>query len=103
MRAPAPGPARARARARAPCSTDGFPDDPHELAHVTRVRVTQPVESNAVFAVMPRDAVARVQERFFFYVWDEQTSEVRLMCSFDTTEGDVTELAAAIREAVARG
>src|SRR5215204_5557926 len=71
-----------------------------ELRSIPRVRLTQPVESNAVFAVLPRESVARVQERFFFYVWNEQTSEVRLMCSFDTTEEDVSELAAVIREAV---
>src|SRR5919206_434918 len=39
-------------------------------------------------------------ERFFFYVWNEQTSEVRLMCSFDTTEEDVSELVSVIKEAV---
>ena len=71
-----------------------------ELRSIPRARITQPVESNAVFAILPRDAVARVQERFFFYVWNEQTSEVRLMCSFDTTAEDVSELAAVIREAV---
>ncbi|HJQ33843.1 MAG TPA: low specificity L-threonine aldolase [Pyrinomonadaceae bacterium] len=71
-----------------------------ELARVPEIRITQPVESNAVFAVMPREAVPRVQERFFFYVWDEQISEVRLMCSFDTTEEDVRELATVIREAL---
>jgi threonine aldolase len=49
---------------------------------------------------MPREAVPRVQERFFFYVWNEQTSEVRLMCSFDTTEEDVRELAGVMKEAV---
>jgi threonine aldolase len=71
-----------------------------ELRGIPQVRLTQPVESNAVFALMPPSAVARVQERFFFYVWDEQTSEVRLMCSFDTTEEDVRELAEVVREAV---
>src|SRR5919107_904223 len=71
-----------------------------ELRAVPRVRITQPVESNAVFAVLPRESIPRVQERFFFYVWNEHTSEVRLMCSFDTTEEDVSELAAVIRDAV---
>jgi threonine aldolase len=71
-----------------------------ELREIPRVRLTQPVESNAVFAVLPRESVARVQERFFFYVWNEQTSEVRLMCSFDTTEEDVRELASVVREAI---
>ncbi|MET0649111.1 MAG: low specificity L-threonine aldolase [Pyrinomonadaceae bacterium] len=71
-----------------------------ELRSIPQVHITQPVESNAVFAILPRDAAARVLERFFFYVWDEQTAEVRFMCSFDTTENDVSELAAAVREAV---
>jgi threonine aldolase len=74
-----------------------------ELAQVPRVRLTQPVESNAVFAVLPREHVAAVQQHFFFYVWNEETSEVRLMCSFDTTEGDVRELARAVREVVSEG
>ncbi|MFL6333889.1 MAG: threonine aldolase family protein [Pyrinomonadaceae bacterium] len=71
-----------------------------ELRTIPQARITQPVESNAVFAVLPPEAVARVREHFFFYVWNEQTSEVRLMCSFDTTEDDVAELVAVIREAV---
>ncbi|HEX6182756.1 MAG TPA: low specificity L-threonine aldolase [Pyrinomonadaceae bacterium] len=70
------------------------------LRGIPQVRLTQPVESNAVFAVMPPHAVTRVQERFFFYVWNEQTSEVRLMCSYDTTEEDVAALVAVISEAV---
>jgi len=71
-----------------------------ELRQVPQLHITRPVESNAVFATLPPEAVARVQERFFFYVWNEQTSEVRLMCSFDTTEEDVRELAEAVREAL---
>jgi len=73
-----------------------------ELRGIPNITLTQPVESNAVFAVMPPHAVARVQERFFFYVWNEQTSEVRLMCSYDTTEEDVAALLAVIREEVSR-
>jgi len=71
-----------------------------ELRGIPQIRLTQPVESNAVFAILPREAIPRVQERFFFYVWNEQTAEVRLMCSYDTTVEDVAELAAAVREAV---
>lgn len=70
------------------------------LGEIPQVRLTQPVESNAVFAILPRESIPRVRERFFFYVWNEQTSEVRLMCSFDTTEEDVSELLEVIREAV---
>jgi threonine aldolase len=68
------------------------------LAGVPRVRLTQPVESNAVFAHLPPDHVSALQREFFFYVWNEATSEVRLMCSFDTTEEDVRELVRVIKE-----
>ncbi|HEV2864059.1 MAG TPA: low specificity L-threonine aldolase [Pyrinomonadaceae bacterium] len=71
-----------------------------ELEGVPRVRITQPVESNAVFACLPPRCVKRVREEFFFYVWDEAASEVRLMCSFDTTEEDVRRLTRAVREAL---
>ena len=63
-----------------------------ELGRLPRVRLTQAVESNAVFALLPREHVAAIQEQFFFYVRNEETSEVRLMASFDTAEEDVREL-----------
>jgi len=65
---------------------------------VEGVRVTRPVESNAVFAVLPRAAAERLQKRYRFYFWDEATGEVRWMCSFDTTEQDVDAFAAALTE-----
>ncbi len=58
--------------------------------HIT---ITQKVESNAVFAVIPREVIPLLQEKFFFYVWSEETSEVRLMASFDTTEEDIDRFA----------
>ncbi len=60
------------------------------------VRVTQPVQANAVFATLPPHVTARLQEQFRFYVWDEATGEVRWMTTFDTTEADVDSFAAAI-------
>ncbi|HWS55689.1 MAG TPA: low specificity L-threonine aldolase [Pyrinomonadaceae bacterium] len=73
-----------------------------ELARLPRVRLTQPVESNAVFAVIPRERAAAVRREFFFYVWDEETSEVRLMASFDTTEEDVRALAGVVERELKR-
>ena len=63
------------------------------------ITVTRPVEANAVFALLDRDAVSALRERYDFYVWDEATSEVRWMCSWDTTEEDVEGFAAAVAEA----
>jgi threonine aldolase len=68
---------------------------------VPGVQITQAVETNVVFASLPHDAIARLQERFYFYVWNERTDEVRWMCSWDTTEDDVDGLAAAVADVLA--
>jgi threonine aldolase len=68
------------------------------IRDIPGVRVTQPVQANVVFAILPRDVTERLQKRFRFYTWDESTGEVRLMCSYDTTEPDVDTFAAAIAE-----
>ncbi len=62
------------------------------------VKITRPVEANAVFAIIPKEVIPKLQEAFFFYVWDEDTSEVRWMCSFDTTEEDIEEFSALLRK-----
>jgi threonine aldolase len=66
--------------------------------HVT---LTQAVQANAVFAILPPGAAARLQDDFRFYVWDEHTGEVRWMCSWDTREDDVDAFAAAVADVVA--
>ncbi|MDQ1633775.1 MAG: threonine aldolase [Frankiaceae bacterium] len=65
------------------------------------VRITRPVEVNAVFAELPPRMIAELQEQYAFYVWDEQTCEVRWMTSFDTTPDDVDDFVAAVRRAAA--
>ncbi|HXM10015.1 MAG TPA: low specificity L-threonine aldolase [Terriglobales bacterium] len=62
-----------------------------EVRKIPGVKVVYPVEANGVFAQIPRDAIKKIQERYFFYVWSEEESVVRWMCSFDTTDGDVRE------------
>jgi threonine aldolase len=67
------------------------------VADVDGIRVTQPVQANAVFAIVPPAAVPVLQAEYPFYVWNERTSEVRWMTSFETSEDDVDGFAAAIR------
>jgi threonine aldolase len=62
------------------------------------VEIVRPVQANAVFAVLPRQVIARLQKRFTFYTRDERTGEVRWMCSFDTTPDDVETFVRAITE-----
>lgn len=60
------------------------------LQKIPSVRLTRPVEANAVFAVMPREWIAPLQEIAPFYEWKESIGEVRLMCAWDTTDEDIT-------------
>lgn len=53
------------------------------------IKITQEVESNGIFAKVPHHLIAALQEKYFFYVWDEHLSEVRWMCSFNSTQEDV--------------
>jgi threonine aldolase len=64
-----------------------------EISKIPGVEVVYNVEANGVFARIPRRAIARLQKRYFFYVWNEEESIVRWMCSFDTTEDDVKQFA----------
>jgi threonine aldolase len=64
-----------------------------EISKIPRVKIVHKVEANGVFAQIPRQAIAKLQKRYFFYIWDEHRSVVRWMCSFDTTEQDVKQFA----------
>ena len=64
------------------------------------VRITQPVQANEVFAVLPQAAIPGLQAEFDFYTWDERTGEVRWVTSWDTTEDDVERLAEAVARAL---
>lgn len=55
----------------------------------TNWEITQPTQSNAVFAKIPREEIKRRRERSFFYVWNELTYECRLMTSWDTQAEDI--------------
>lgn len=59
------------------------------LLSTAKVTITKPVQVNAVFAIFPEGVSEILQQEFPFYVWDEFINEVRLMCSFDTTQADI--------------
>ncbi len=71
-----------------------------ELAKIPRIKITQKVEANGVFAIVPKRYVAPLQKKYFFYVWNEETSEVRFMTSFDTTEDDIRDFVALVKKTV---
>jgi threonine aldolase len=71
-----------------------------EVGKIPKVKVVYPVDANGVFAQIPRQAIPKLQQRYFFYVWDEKQSIVRWMCSFDTTAEDVKQFAALLGRTV---
>jgi threonine aldolase len=71
-----------------------------EVSKVPQVKVIYDVDANGVFAKIPRLAIRKLQERYFFYVWNEADSVVRWMCSWDTTESDIKDFAGFLRQVI---
>jgi threonine aldolase len=73
-----------------------------EIGKIRNVKIVYKVEANGVFAQIPRQAIAKLQKRYFFYVWEDEKSVVRWMSSFDTTKRDVTQFAKFVAETVGK-
>ncbi|WP_418275534.1 threonine aldolase family protein [Isoptericola jiangsuensis] len=83
--------------------TDGAADagvQPAGAAPSYPVRITRPVEANAVFATLPRGAADRLRVRSRFYDWGPGETpdrvEARWMCSWDTPPEAVDAFVAAL-------
>jgi len=60
-----------------------------KLQQISEVKITQHVQSNGIFIIIPAEVAERLRKSYFFYPWNEKTSEYRLMTSWDTTEEDI--------------
>jgi threonine aldolase len=74
-----------------------------QLKDIPGVRITQKVEANMVYAVIPNRCITRLQKQYYFHRFNERTCEVRLMCSFTTQPEDVIGFAQAIRKVIQKG
>lgn len=70
----------------------------NSIKDINGVTVTKPVQANGVFAIHPESWNEKMWAKYPYYVWDEHTNEVRLMCSWDTTEEEVSSFAAYMKE-----
>lgn len=59
------------------------------LKQYPEIRFTQKVESNQLFFTLPEKPLAKLQEKHFFYMWNEAAHEARLVTSWDTTDEDI--------------
>lgn len=73
-----------------------------KIGGIRELKITQKVQSNGVFLTMPHEVAERVRQQFFFYPWDENKSEYRLMTSWDTTEQDIDEFVKLLRKELCR-
>lgn len=73
----------------------------HErIAAIEGIRVTRPVRCNAIFATMDRAALARAQNEFFFFIFDEALPEARWMTHWATQPEDVDAFADCLERAL---
>lgn len=61
------------------------------LNEIPEIKLTSPRQSNAVFAIIPKSWCKKIREKYFFYIWNEKTSECRIMTSWDTQPEEVAD------------
>jgi threonine aldolase len=71
------------------------------LDKIPSVQITQKVDANSIFAIFPAALIPQLQQQSFFYVWNEKTSEVRLMCAFDTSKEQIDGFVGKLKELTA--
>lgn len=68
------------------------------LRQYPQIRFTQKIESNQLFFTAPAEALKQLQEKYFFYMWNEETNEARLVTSWDTSGEDIARLEQTLKE-----
>jgi threonine aldolase len=73
-----------------------------KIGGIKGLKITQAVQSNGVFVIIPHDVAEKVAKQYFFYPWNETRSEYRLMTSWDTAEQDIEEFVKLLRKELGR-
>lgn len=71
-----------------------------ELSKIRGITVTQKIQANGVFAIFPAAIIEPLQKEYPFYTWNEKINEVRLMCSWDSTEAEIDKFVARVKSLV---
>ncbi len=62
-----------------------------ELKTLSSVKVILPVQSNIIFATIPNEWIKSLQDKYYFYVIDEDRNLVRWVTSYDTTQEEIVD------------
>ena len=68
------------------------------IESLSRYEFTQSTDANILLVKIPKETYLRLQQKYFFYVWNEFNDEVRFVTSWDTTEEDVEGLVRELRD-----
>ena len=71
-----------------------------KLKEIPKIKLTQKVDTNSIFVIIEPKYIKEIQKRYFFYIWNEETSEVRLMTSFNTKKEEIDELIFFLKEII---
>ena len=73
-----------------------------QMHNIPEIKLSVPVETNALFPVIPFKHVQEIQKKYFFYIWEEfpdiKSVQVRWMTSFNTTKKDVDDFVSFIKK-----
>jgi len=74
-----------------------------EIERIKGIKISQPIETNAVFAIISPEYIPKLSEKYFFYIWNEEISEIRLMTSFDTTKEEILDFVSFLKDIMNSG
>lgn len=60
-----------------------------KLAAIPEIKISQEIETNGIWAVIPKALAEKMQNAQFFYPWEEAKDEYRIMTAFDTTKEEI--------------
>jgi threonine aldolase len=69
-----------------------------ELKKIPGIKITQKVESNMIYAIIPKKILEPLRKKYFFHVFEEKFCEARLMCSYNTTKKDIYDFVQTIKK-----
>lgn len=70
------------------------------IKNIKQITITQKVQANAVFAIIPGEIIQPLMDEYFFYVWDVDSNEVRWMTSFDTQPDDIEKFTSTLKRLI---
>ena|SRR5690625_2354757 len=70
----------------------------NELSKLPGIKVKDDMKTNIIFAHVGKYIIDELQDKFGFYLFDQETNLIRLVTSFDTKKEDVDSLLEAIKK-----